>query len=79
VSATLDTWEDELVERVAVRVAEKLKPRIVTKEGLAKYLGVGERRVKTLREHGLPARKIGRDLYFDVGEVEQWIAREGRA
>jgi phage terminase Nu1 subunit (DNA packaging protein) len=77
VSATLDTWEEELVERISERVVEKLKPSIVTKEGLAKHLGVGERRIKTLREHGLPARKIGRDLYFDVAEVEAWIAREG--
>jgi hypothetical protein len=77
VSATLETWEEELVERISERVVEKLKPRIVTKEGLAKHLGVGERCIKTLRGHGLPATKIGRDLYFDVAEVEEWIAREG--
>jgi hypothetical protein len=79
VSASLDVWEEELVERVAERVVAKLRPRIVTKTGLAKHLGVGERRIKTLREHGLPAKRIGRDLYFDVAEVEAWITRESRA
>ena len=44
---------------------------------LAAYLGVSERRIKTLREHGLPARKIGRELYFDVDEVEDFIDCEG--
>lgn len=70
---------EELVSRVVARLQAEPARRFLSKEALASHLGVTERRVKTLRERGLPARKIGRDLYFDVDEVNAWIEREGRA
>jgi ribosome-binding protein aMBF1 (putative translation factor) len=68
---------EELVERVAARLREEPERRFLSKSALADHLGVSERRIKTLRERGLPARKIGRDLYFDVDEVTRFIEREG--
>jgi ribosome-binding protein aMBF1 (putative translation factor) len=68
---------DELVDLVLARIREAPERRFLSKAALAKYLGVSERRVKTLRSRGLPARKIGRDLYFDVNEVSRFIDSEG--
>lgn len=73
-----DGFEDAIVERVLTRL-RRPQQRFLSKRALAEYLGVSERRVKTLREKGLPARRIGRDLYFDVGEVNRWLDREGVA
>jgi hypothetical protein len=74
---------DALAEELVVRVLERLRAepsrRFLSKDALALHLGVSLRRVKTLREHGLPAKKIGRDLYFDLDEVNAWLEREGRA
>lgn len=74
---------DALAEVLVARVLERLRAepsrRFLSKEALAAHLGVTERRVKTLREKGLPAKKIGRDLYFDVDEVNAWLEREGRS
>jgi predicted transcriptional regulator len=68
---------DHLVDAIAQRAAEIVRGerRFLSKGALAEYLGVSERRIKTLRERGLPARKVGRDLYFDVAEVEAWFDR----
>jgi predicted transcriptional regulator len=70
---------DELVEALAQRAAEIVRrdKRFLSKSALAEHLGVSERRIKTLREHGLPARKIGRDLYFNIEEVNRFIDGEG--
>jgi hypothetical protein len=70
---------DDFVETLAHRAADLLtnQRRFLSKEALAAHLGVTARRIKTLREHGLPARRIGRDLYFDVDEVNRWIDNEG--
>lgn len=67
------------VREIANEVVGASQPvcRFVSKSKLAEVLGVSERRVKTLREHGLPGRKVGRDLYFDLIEVERFIDREG--
>src|SRR5262249_9129478 len=80
VSALSIELPEALIVEIAQRVAEILEAerRILSKSGLAQHLGVSERRIKTLREHGLPARKVGRDLYFDLDEVNEWIDREGR-
>lgn len=73
---------DALVGDVTARVLEHLRqrpePRFLSKRALAEHLGVSERRIKTLRARGLPARKIGRDLYFDLKEVNRFIDAEGR-
>jgi excisionase family DNA binding protein len=72
---------DELIEALTKCVIERLQEeperRFLSKRALAEYLGVPERRVKTLRERGLPARRVGRDLYFDMAEVNAWLDREG--
>lgn len=68
-----------MTTRVLAKLHEAPERRFLSKAALAAHLGISERRVKTLREHGLPARKIGRDLYFDLEEVETWLDREGRA
>jgi hypothetical protein len=54
----------ELVEELADRVAERLaeKRRWAEIEGVADYLGCSIRRVRDLRERGLPAKRIGRRL-----------------
>jgi hypothetical protein len=53
---------DELTDLVCARLCVKPEPRFLSKKALAEFLGVTERRIKTLRERGLPARKLGRDL-----------------
>ena len=73
-----DDLAEELLSRVIARLQAQPTRRFLSKEALASHLGVSLRRVKTLREHGLPAKKIGRDLYFDVDEVNRWFEREGR-
>jgi hypothetical protein len=67
----LEAFEEELVEKAAERVLESLKPRIVTKAALARHFGVGERRVKTWREKGLPAYDGG--SMFSIEETERWL------
>lgn len=69
---------DSIVNRVVERIREAPERRFLSKRSLAEHLGVSERRIKTLRSRGLPARKVGRDLYFDLEEVEAWLDREGR-
>lgn len=68
---------EEIVGLVLARLDAEPERRFLSKSALARHLGVTERRVKTLRERGLPARKIGRDLYFDVNEVSRFIDSEG--
>ena len=77
-AAVAAAFLDALLNEVTRRARDALaRPRFLSKPALAKHLGVPERRIKTLREHGLPARKIGRDLYFDLDEVEDFIDRQG--
>jgi phage terminase Nu1 subunit (DNA packaging protein) len=74
---------DELIEAVARRVVELLQAeperRFLSKAALAAYFGVPERRIRYWREHGLPGRKVGKVLMYDVAEVAAWIDREGGA
>jgi hypothetical protein len=70
---------EALIARVVERLREQPERRFLSKTALAAHLGITERRVKTLRERGMPARKIGRDLYFSVDEVNRWLDREGVA
>jgi excisionase family DNA binding protein len=74
----------ELVEAIAQRAAEIIGDRAqrqrwaVGVSGLARYLGCDERLARELRAKGLPAKKVGRRVYFDTHEVDEWLAREGQ-
>jgi excisionase family DNA binding protein len=65
---------DALTERVLERVQER--PRWRDIEGVAEYLDVPVRRVRDLRERGLPAKRIGRRLFFDLRAVDEWLERQ---
>jgi hypothetical protein len=81
VHAATAVFVDVLIRVVLARVVEAQQrtpePRFLSKSALADHLGVSERTIKTLRARGLPARKIGRALYFDIDEVSRFIESEG--
>jgi excisionase family DNA binding protein len=62
---------DALVRRVEERLQERRRWAEI--EGTADYLGVTVRRVRDLRERGMPAKRIGRRLLFDLREVDAWL------
>jgi excisionase family DNA binding protein len=65
---------DDVLDELAERVSQRLeRPRWAPIEGVAKYLGVDVRRVRDLRERGLPAKRIGRRLLFDLRDVDAWL------
>jgi hypothetical protein len=70
-----------LAEQVATILEERgltgPRRRFVSKEGLAKHLDISDRQVRQLREKGLPGRRIGKKVFFDINEVAAWIDREG--
>ena len=66
---------DELLDALAERVAAHLRPRLLSKPALAALLGVELRTIKTWREKGLPGHKVGREVMYDVREVEKWVER----
>jgi excisionase family DNA binding protein len=73
---------EALFEALAERVAEIIEERTSRQQyaeiqGVAEYIGCSVRRVRDLRERGLPAKRIGRRLLFDLREVDAWIARQG--
>ena len=74
---------EDLVETLVLRVVERLREqperRFLSKSALATHLGVSPRTIKTWREKGLPGRKVGREVMFDVDEVNLWLDREGQA
>jgi hypothetical protein len=66
--------EDELIERIAVVVQERMnQPRWFDIEGLATHLGVEVRQVRHWREMGLEARIVGKRLMFRLDEVDDWL------
>jgi excisionase family DNA binding protein len=72
---------DDLVEAVAERVAGILDERMARQrwaeiEATAQSLGVSVRRVRELRERGMPAKRVGRRLLFDLREVDAWLERQ---
>jgi biotin operon repressor len=73
----VDVLARAVVAQVLSLLEETPERRFLSKSALANHLGVSERTIKTLRERGLPARKVGRALYFDVAEVARFIDREG--
>jgi phage terminase Nu1 subunit (DNA packaging protein) len=66
---------DELADAVALRLDARRRWAHV--DALADYLGCDVRRVRDLRERGLPALRHGKRLIFDLREVDAWIEREG--
>lgn len=71
----------EWLEALASRVAEILDARAKRQrwapiEGVAVYLQEDVRYVRFLRERGLPAKKIGKRLLFDLREVDAWLERQ---
>lgn len=66
---------DELLDVLAEKVAEHLRPRLVSKPMLASMLGVEERTIKTWRSKGLPGHRVGKEVMYDVRDVERWIER----
>ena len=50
-------------------------PEIVDAAKLARTLGFRDKRwvYVAVERHGLPALRIGRSLYFDVGAVMRWL------
>ena len=74
----------ELLEAVAQRAAQIAaappEPRwLVGIDGLAAYLNCPPRLARELRAKGMPARKVGKRLYFRVEEVDDFLDREGTA
>jgi hypothetical protein len=74
---------DALTRAVADRVLEELdrapQRRFLSKQAIAQHYGVGLRTVKTWREKGCPALRVGRVLMFNVDEVNRWLEREAEA
>ena len=50
-----------------------------TTRELATYLRCSTRTVERQREKEVPFKKFGNKFLFEKGEVEAWIARNGRA
>jgi hypothetical protein len=67
---------DEEIRRLAERVAAYLdeRDRWVTVEGLMHWLDCPRRRVYDLRAKGMPARLVGKRLFFNLQEVSCWLA-----
>ncbi len=57
-------------------LCQALPSRIVSKEKLADLLGVKERTVKTWRSHGCPGHRVGREVMYDIEEVQRWLEQE---
>jgi excisionase family DNA binding protein len=65
---------DVLVQRVRDSLADEPLPRrYLSKEALAAHLGISERTIRTWRSHGLPGHRVGREVMYDLPEVEKWI------
>ena len=67
-----DTFLDALAQRVAERLAAQPAP-IHSTESLAGALNLTVRKVRSLRAQGMPARKFGNSLIFDLEECLAWI------
>jgi excisionase family DNA binding protein len=69
-----DDAADALIARLEERLGRRRWAHVDT---LADYLGCDVRRVRSLRERGLPAYRHGKQLIFNLDEVDEWIRREG--
>jgi hypothetical protein len=62
---------DAIADQVATRLAERRRWAEIG--AVADYLGVPISRVRYLRSIGLPARRVGRRLLFDLREVDGFL------
>ena len=67
---------DDVLDAIAERVAERVRPRFQEIEGTAAYFGVRVRRVRDWRERGMPAKRVGRRLVFDLKACETWLEQQ---
>ena len=69
------TIPDDVVDAIADQVATRLTERRRWAEigAVADYLGVPLSRVRYLRAIGMPARRLGRRLLFDLREVDSFL------
>jgi hypothetical protein len=69
---------DELVDALVQRVVDKLEAqnRWHSTESLAECLNMSVRQIRGLRERGLPAKRIGKRLVFDLRAVEEWLEHQ---
>jgi len=68
---------DELLDELTERVYERLRPRYLTREKLAEHYGLSERTIRTFREKGMPGKKVGKTVLYEVEACDRWIEREG--
>jgi hypothetical protein len=68
---------DDLVDVLAERVLERIegRKRWHSLSSLAVELNMSPRQVRGLRERGMPAKRIGKKLVFDMRDVEEWLER----
>jgi hypothetical protein len=69
-----DALVDELAERVQAMVETDTVWRDL--DGTANAFQTTTRQIRYWREQGAPAKKIGRKLWFNLRELEEWIERQ---
>jgi hypothetical protein len=70
---------DAVLDEIAERAAKLVRPKLLSKQAFADYLGVKPRTVETWRAKGMPGCRVGKTVMFPVEECERWIGREGVA
>jgi hypothetical protein len=73
---TLDL-PDEVLDEIALRASKLVRPKLLSKQAFADYLGVKPRTVETWRAKGMPGRRVGKTVMFPVEQCERWLDREG--
>ena len=65
----------DLITRLAQLVAAELREqrRWTDIEGVADYLDISVSQARYLRSIGMPAKKPGKRLLFDLREVDAWL------
>jgi excisionase family DNA binding protein len=77
VSALEDALETRIREIVRAELdAVQERRRWCDIAGVAGYLGMPVSRVRHLRERGMPAKRIGKRLLFDLHAVDEWLERQ---
>lgn len=68
-----DCYLETRVEEALARILERRRWAEI--DGVADYIGCPLSRVRYLRSIGMPARKVGRRLLFDLLEVDAFLER----